>query len=960
MVTTKPGIKWERQLSEYRIMSDLVWADLTGEGNGQILAATSDDGQLHCLNGDGTVAWAFCPGGERFADSISVGRAESGSPDALIFIVSRYRSTFALDSVGKLVWKKYFPAASIFGGPTVAGAPGKEVILFGGDRGRLFAVKADGGLLWYFIAGGEIHGAPAAGDVDGDGRIEVFFGSKDYYLYSLRDDGSLRWRRKTRPVGDGVASSPILADIDGDGRVEVLCASWDHHAYCYDAENGTLKWEAELSGRIRNGLAVADLNNDGKLEVLVGDVSGMALLSSEGRVIWEFRKKDGEMVVAVPPVIGDVTGDGTPNVVFGTQTGSIYCLTADGELVWEHCLGEEEVTSAPLLADVDQDGMVEILFATSQGRVVCMATPAPAEPEPFWPMGRREPTLNPGLVPSELGWPEARAKSYGQLVSGGFEGGISVEPEREVRVDAGPCLWWECDTDYDRLEDASPLRLYVGSLEPEVPLRGMLSVQYVAGSQVVQSYEIEVCPSSGSSAVDFHLGGFGGGEISVDTEYRPQGGNPIRGPSVKVRVIARKPLMDRIDLVEEKLRKLKRPGTPSERLTRELVAKCLEYARSDASGSALGRAETMISELEEQIEKRGYAWDGPDRQPSRRVCIGPTGVVMVDDRPFFPLGLYNVHEPGDVRKLSDLGFNTIFNTGSEEFLDACDECGVMVIAHGPGENMQNFSSLNRIRERMEQLYWRPSLMAWYVVDEPSLRNVPVEVIRRASVLVKMIDPNRLTLICDGDPYRGKAYQPLADVASPAYYPVWKQMSLTAVARCVDDTVDSVPPEQPVWFVLQAWTWRNIRFPTPQEERVMAYLSLIHGARGLSWFAYKYPDKEVLLCAYEDSPELWSEIVRIVQEVRELEHMLLGPRPVAHVSEIEGTRVDWCRIQKDGQVLIIACNPGKVGASRAFEIGDADSVRVMWEDRSLPVMEGKLEDELPPMSVRVYCGRLDTT
>ncbi len=140
----------------------------------------------------------------------------------------------------------------------------------------------------------------------------------------------------------------------------------------------------------------------------------------------------------------------------------------------------------------------------------------------------------------------------------------------------------------------------------------------------------------------------------------------------------------------------------------------------------------------------------------------------------------------------------------------------------------------------------------------------------------MVDPGHLTLICDGAPHRSKPYQSLADIASPAYYPIWKQMSVTMVASCVDDTVASIPPDQPVWFVVQVWTWRNTRFPTPEEERCMIYFAVIHGARGISWHAYKYPNKDVLLSVYEDSPKLWDEILRSTRELRELVPCFLAP------------------------------------------------------------------------------------
>jgi outer membrane protein assembly factor BamB len=937
-------------------MGDLNYLDLT-DGSRGILFATSDDGVVHCVRGDGSDCWHFEPGGQRFAGTISVGHPDPRTGRRLAFVVSRHKNVYALDPSGGLAWTAQLHADSIYGGPTVAGPHGNQMTVHGGDRGRLFALDPEGKLLWFFTAGGAIHSAPGVGDVDGDGRTEIFFGCEDSYLYSLRDDGSLRWRYKTREVGDGIASGPILADLDGDGRTEVVCGSCDHHIYCLDADDGFLRWERRLRGRIRNGLAVADLDEDGKLEVLAGDVLGLTCLSWNGEIVWEFRSEGGEMVVAVPPVVADVTGDGRPNVVFGTQTGSLYCLDAEGALVWEIPLGEEEIEASPLIADVDGDGKLELTYATSTGKVVCLETPVPAKEELPWPMGRRKPTLNPDLVARGSGATTSQLAEIGIPVEKGreFDGGVALEVDREVLVKDGPQIWWDVETENPSLQAASPVRLYVASTDPETPIDGTLDLRASSPSRESEM-EYHLQPKSGSQALDVHLGELvpSGEGLRIEVTFMPRVGEAVTGPQLRLRHVGRQALLDRLRAMQRRVEELdSHPRGPPEDLTRELVLKCLGYAEEDARGQALGRAEAMLSDIEEQLGGSGYSWDLPSREPSKRVAIDG-GVVRVDGKPFFPLGFYDVHTPEDVRMLASLGFNTVFNSGDDDFLDACDREGLMVIAHGPGESMQNFSALNRIRRRMEDLYWRPCLMAWYVVDEPSMRNVPPEVIRRASELVGMVDPWHLTMICDGSPYRGKPYQALADVASPAFYPIWKQMPPATVARCVDDTVSSVPDGQPVWFVLQAWTWRNIRFPTPEEERVMAYLAIIHGARGLSWYAFRYPNKDVLLSVYEDSPELWEEILRIAGEAKELERWLLLPRVPARVWCEGPSRVDWCLIEEGGEALIIACNPTKESTTPALDLGTSPSrVEVLWEGRTLDASDGKLRDRMPPMSVRFY-------
>ena len=67
------------------------------------------------------------------------------------------------------------------------------------------------------------------------------------------------------------------------------------------------------------------------------------------------------------------------------------------------------------------------------------------------------------------------------------------------------------------------------------------------------------------------------------------------------------------------------------------MMKCLEYAEADVRGKFPGRAEVMISQIQDQVEREGYAWEGPSRESTDRVHIDDDGIVHVDGEPFFQL-----------------------------------------------------------------------------------------------------------------------------------------------------------------------------------------------------------------------------------------------------------------------------------------------------------------------------------
>lgn len=67
--------------------------------------------------------------------------------------------------------------------------------------------------------------APAASDVDGNGRYE-FAGVRDNRLQIGRDDGTIFWERSFSSDGHFV-SPAIFADLDNNGRMESLLCRAD-------------------------------------------------------------------------------------------------------------------------------------------------------------------------------------------------------------------------------------------------------------------------------------------------------------------------------------------------------------------------------------------------------------------------------------------------------------------------------------------------------------------------------------------------------------------------------------------------------------------------------------------------------------------------------------------------------------------------------------------------------------
>jgi hypothetical protein len=95
-----------------------------------------------------------------------------------------------------------------------------EFLIVTGDSGAVASLTGDAFSRWAFSDGASLSVSPALGDVDGDGLAEMLFGTAAGTVGIVNGDGSpaLGWPKEVPgPVRDAA-----LADLDGDGALDVL------------------------------------------------------------------------------------------------------------------------------------------------------------------------------------------------------------------------------------------------------------------------------------------------------------------------------------------------------------------------------------------------------------------------------------------------------------------------------------------------------------------------------------------------------------------------------------------------------------------------------------------------------------------------------------------------------------------------------------------------------------------
>lgn len=102
----------------------------------------------------------------------------------------------------------------------------------------------------------------------------------------------LMWKVETKSPSYGSGS---VADIDGDGKLEIVFGTYfgDEHIYAINAEDGSVLWKLKSDGGpFDASIAIVDLDGDSKPEILTGDSSTgkFFCIGGDGKEKWSFRK----------------------------------------------------------------------------------------------------------------------------------------------------------------------------------------------------------------------------------------------------------------------------------------------------------------------------------------------------------------------------------------------------------------------------------------------------------------------------------------------------------------------------------------------------------------------------------------------------------------------------------------------------------------------------------------------
>jgi hypothetical protein len=232
-------------------------------------------------------------------------------------------------------------------------------------------------------------------------------------------------------------SAPAIADLDGDGTGELIVVGSVQNAAQTDRERGVGLWVAHDDGTrpaawvapprfpdyrgglwdagdnivgITNDLAVAELDpsRPGPELVFPGFDGDLHAVDAAAQTLWSRPYTTSDSTWTSGVVIGDLSGDGVPEIVLATYSpdgGDLLVFDAAGNEIHRLPLGGRGAMPVPTIADADGDGTLDLVVSLKDGedrvrQVLIYEVPGSSTNCLSWPTARgsyrRDGWLPPG------------------------------------------------------------------------------------------------------------------------------------------------------------------------------------------------------------------------------------------------------------------------------------------------------------------------------------------------------------------------------------------------------------------------------------------------------------------------------------------------------------------------------------------------------------------------------------
>lgn len=370
-------------------VGDVVVGNIDSDPKLEILASGFSYGPLYAWHADGSIVdgWPVFDGGT--AAYPSIGKLVAGSSENQVavgyglFAASCNYDKYLFTGAGTVM--SGWPITGCMSGegaPTLIDLNGDSVdeIIF---YNKIYS--ANGDVLYPWTSSDPMRpGALHAVDLYGDGKFEFVFDASpetNHEILAYDTAGNMLPGFPTNSIEQGMnlnCNATVFGDVNGDGKKEIirLCTNQANSASVIlqvISDDGKLLWSTTTPDGVgylnSSALSLADLDGDGVPEILVQTDQSVYVWKGDGSSLagWPVKFANTGDPTDVnyhsSPLVGDVTGDQSPDVVI-TSRWHIYVYSKAGKL--EYDIPADSLDRTQAIADLDQDGRNEIIVASTK------------------------------------------------------------------------------------------------------------------------------------------------------------------------------------------------------------------------------------------------------------------------------------------------------------------------------------------------------------------------------------------------------------------------------------------------------------------------------------------------------------------------------------------------------------------------------------------------------------------
>ncbi len=367
-------------------------ADLSGDGKLDVVTANTSDDTISVLlgNGDGTFAAAIDVAVGAFPYSVAIGDLNGdGIPDiatasfnssAISVLLGRGDgrfSTVANYAAGSS------PVGVVIGDMNGDGKPDLVVSNYAGSGSVLLGIGDGMFAAARSYGGGANPYSVAIGDMNGDGKLDFVLANSGDNTISvlLNTEPGACESSFMAPVVAATGTNPqgiVVADLNGDGKPDLISANAGGNTISIELGKGNGMFAAAVSyasGVRPVAVAAADLNGDGIVDVVVANATGNSLSvllgNGDGTVAAMVNYAVGSTPEAI--AIADINGDGKPDLlVTNSDDSSVSVLIGNGNGTFVGAVNYV-VESSPYglaVGDINEDGFPDLVTANSGANTI--------------------------------------------------------------------------------------------------------------------------------------------------------------------------------------------------------------------------------------------------------------------------------------------------------------------------------------------------------------------------------------------------------------------------------------------------------------------------------------------------------------------------------------------------------------------------------------------------------------